>query len=296
MQVPSAVVAMSALALLSFALSGCVSPGQPYTYLDIKFANLPLLTPAQPTTNQSVTVSFAIRNTWNQDLLGVPYVVYQNTDPLVPTSGTVVVPTTLVDIPAFGAVPVTFTIPAQAAGNYTYAVVLDQAQSFPERDFTDNTATFSVTFADQDISFASESIANGVVTPLAPTITDLSSPGNPRSADALTLNFSILNTVNFNQTAPQPVPVTYQVQLNGVVVFPATTVSVPPSTTAPNPALPLPAVPADITPFAVPPIPLPATGSAGAFTYVIILSCPAGLDSNANDNVSEAFFVIPAGN
>src|SRR5271156_1054819 len=173
MRVPSAAVALCVLALLSLAQTGCISPGQPYTYLDIKFATLPVLTPAQPTTNQSVSVTFAIRNTWNQDLFGVPYVVYQNTDPLVPTSGTVVVPTATVDIPAFGAVPVTFTIPAQAAGNYTYSVVLDQAQLFAERDFTDNAATFSVTFADQDISF-------GVP---AATITDIASPANPRSTD-----------------------------------------------------------------------------------------------------------------
>ncbi len=205
------------------------------------------------------------------------------------------VPTTLVDIPAFGGVPVYFTIPAQAAGTYTYSIVLDQAQIFPERDFTDNTATFSLTFADQDISFASESIANGVVTPLAPTVTDLSNPANPRSTDALSLTFAIQDTVNFYQTAPQNVPVTYQVQLNGVVVVPPTTVTVPPSTTTPDPALPAPSVPANITPTMVT-VGLPATGSAGAFTYVIVLSCAAGLDSNANDNVTEATFVIPAGN
>ena len=295
MRVPSAVVALSILALLGLALASCVSPGQPYTYLDIKFATLPVLSPAQPTTNQSVSVAFAIRNTWNQDLNGVPYIIYQNTDPLVPTSGTVLVPTTLVDIPAFGAVPVTFTIPAQAAGNYTYSVVLDQAQLFPERDFTDNTATFTVTFADQDISFASESIANGVITPLAPTVTDLSNPGNPQSTDALSLTFAIQDTVNFYQTAPQNVPVTYQVQLNGVVVVPPTTVTVAPSTTTPNPLLPPPTVPANITPTMVT-VGLPATGSAGAFTYVIVLSCAAGLDSNANDNVAEAVFVVPASN
>ncbi len=285
MRVLSAVVAVSVLAVVALALTGCVSPGQPYTYLDIKFSVLPVLTPAQPTTNQSVSVAFAIQNTWNQDLLGVPYVVYQNSDPLVPTSGTVVVPTTTVDIPAFGSVPVTFTIPAQAAGNYTYSVVLDQAQLFAERDFTDNTATFNVTFADQDISFG---------TP-APVINDLSNPSNPLHTDPLSVTFYIQNTVNFAQTAPQPVPVTWQVQLNGVVVAGPTTLSVPPSTTTPNPALPPPAVPPVVTPTPVT-WALPATGSAGGFTYVIILSCPTGLDSNANDNISEAVFVIPAGN
>ncbi len=295
MRVPSAVVALSVLALLSLVLAGCVSPGQPYTYLDIKFATLPILTPAQPATNQSVSVTFAIRNTWNQDLLGVPYIVYQNTDPLVPTSGTVLVPSTTVDIPAFGAVAVSFTIPAQAAGNYTYSVVLDQAQVFPERDFSNNTATFGVTFADQDISFAAESITSGLALPTPATVTDLSSPGNPRSTDALSLTFAIQDTVNFAQSAPQSVPVTYQVQLNGVVVVPPTTVTVPPSTVTPDPALPPPTVPANITPTMVT-VGLPATGSAGAFTYVIILSCAAGLDSNANDNVAEATFVIPAGN
>jgi hypothetical protein len=295
MRVLSAVVVASALAFLSMALASCVSPGQPYTYLDIKFATLPVLTPAQPTTNQSVSVTFAIRNTWNQDLLGVPYVIYQNTDPLVPTSGSLVVPTTYVDIPAFGAVPVTFTIPAQSAGNYTYSVVLDQAQLFAERDFTDNTATFTVTFADQDITFASESLLNGVATPTPPTVSDPSSPANPRSSDALSLTFAIEDIVNFAQSAPQNVAVTYQVQLNGVVIVPPTVVTVPPSTVTPNPLLPVPTVPANITPTLVT-VGLPATGSAGAFTYVIVLSCAAGQDSNANDNVVEAPFVIPAGN
>jgi hypothetical protein len=295
MRIPSAVVALSVLALLCFALTNCVSPGQPYTYLDIKFATLPVCTPAQPTTNQSVSVSFAIRNTWNQDLLGVPYIVYENTDPGVPPSGLVVVPTTYVDLPAFGAVPVTFTIPAQAAGNYTYSIVLDQAQIFPERDFTNNTATFSLTFADQDISFAGESLTAGVATPLTATVTDLSNPNDPQPTDALSLTFYIQDTVNYAQTAPQNVPVTYLVQLDGAVIVPPTTVTVPPSTVTENPNLPAPAVPPNITPFSVT-VGLPATGSAGAFTYVIVLSCAAGLDSNANDNVTEAVFVIPASN
>jgi hypothetical protein len=295
MRIPSAVVALSVLSLLCFAMTNCVSPGQPYTYLDIKFATLPLCTPAQPATNQSVSVTFAIRNTWNQQLNGVPYIVYQNTDPGVPTSGLVIVPTTYVDIPAFGAVPESFTIPAQTAGNYTYSVVLDQAQLFPERDFTNNTATFSVTFADQDISFASESVADGVATPLTAFVTDLSNPNDPQPTDALSLTFYIQDTVKYNQTAPQNVPVTYQVQLDGVVVVPPTTVTVPPSTFTENPNLPPPAEAPDITPTSVT-VGLPATGSAGAFTYVIVLSTAAGLDSNPNDNVSEAIFVVPANN
>jgi hypothetical protein len=273
---------MSVVLLLgALLLTSCVSPGQPYSYLDIKFAMLPTLTPAQPATNEPVVVNFEIRNTWNQDLNGVPYVVYQNTDPGVPTSGTVIVPSTLVDIPAFGEVPIAFVIPAQAPGTYTYSVVLDQDQLFAERDFTDNTATFSVTFADQDILFD----------PAAPTITDPVPSANP-SNDHLTLTFAIDDVVNYVQTAPVDVQVTYQVVLNGVVVAGPLSVTVAPTTTTePVGAVTIPPVLSAPTQVVVQ---LPPTLSAGSFVYTIQLSTQNGFDNNLSDNTAFAVFNIAA--
>jgi hypothetical protein len=276
MRATSVVVLLTSVLLLV----SCVSPGEPYTYLDIKFAVLPTLTPLQPATNQPVTVAFSIRNTWNQDLNGVPYIVYQNTDPGVPTSGTVVVPSTLVDIPAFGSVPVTFIVPAQAPGNYTYSVVLDQAQLFAERDFTDNTATFTVTFADQDIAFDAITV---------PSVTDPSPSATPTS-DPLLLTFALDDIVNYAQTAPQDVSVTYQVVLNGVVVAgplvklvsPTTTTEPVGSTTIP----PILGLPTQVS------VALPATGATGTFIYTIQLSTQNGFDSNLNNNTAEASFTI----
>ena len=276
--------ALPALVLFCLlALSGCISPGQPYTYLDIKFAELPTPTPAQPATNQPVTVAFAIQNTWNQSLNGVPYIVYQNTDPGVPTSGTVIVPTTLVDIPAFGSVPLAFIIPAQAPGTYTYSIILDQAQLFPERDFTDNIATFSVTFSDQDITFDST---------LVPTVTDPIPSANPVN-DLLSLTFYIDDVVNYVQTSPQPVPVTYTIWLNGVELGLPVTVSVLPTATTVPLGETVPTTLFSPTPVTVS---LPATGSAGTFIYTIVLSTPNGYDNNLSDNVGFATFVIPASN
>jgi hypothetical protein len=232
-----------------------------------------------------VSVTFAIRKTWNQDLTGVPYVVYQNTDPGVPTSGTIVVPSTLVDIPAFGSVPVTFIVPSQAPGNYTYSVVLDQAQLFAERDFTDNVATFSVTFADQDILFDPATV---------PTITDPTASATPAN-DHLLLNFSIADIVNYAQTSPVPVNVTYQVILNGAVVAGPFAVSVVPTTTTePVGSTTIPPVLHAATP--VTPIVLPPTGATGTFIYTIQLTTANGLDSNLGDNTAEAAFVIPTPN
>jgi subtilase family serine protease len=256
---------------LALGLSSCVSPGQPYTYLDIEYAVPPVLSPAQPATNQAVTVSFAIRNTWNQDLPAVPWVVYANSDPGIPTSGTILIPSSTVDVPAFGSANLTFVIPAQIAGTYTYSIVLDQAQVYPERNFNNNTSTFSVTFADQDITFGS----------IPATITDTTNPSDPLATDNLTLSFSIQNTVNPAQTAPQSVNVTYQIFINSTtsVVGPIT-VLVPPSTTAATP----------IT------VPLPPTGSAGSFIYTIVLSTANGLDNNPSDNIEGVEFTIPAPN
>ncbi len=261
------------VALTSVLMTSCTSPGTPFSYLDLKTTFGASASPAQPVVGQATTINFTVRNTWNQPLNAVAWELRENSDPLLPTSGTVIASGTA-DIPAFGSSAQSVLVGGLTKGTHTYAVIVDPLNAVAEQDETNNTSQVSVLVADQDILFG---------TP-APTITG---PGGAAltSADTttpLTLTFTVLDTVNAAQTAPGAVNVPYTIMLNGVDIAPA------PATVTIDPTAVTPPVTQVVT------VTLPATQSAGSFVYVITLAPAAGDDSVTTNNTATVIVTIPA--
>lgn len=258
-------------------LAACTSPGEPFAYHDLKVSLGPTSDPAQPATSQTSTLSFTLRNTWNQPVANVKWVLRDTTDPLNVLE--VVPPDTVAVIEAFDRVVIDVALPTQSAGKRTYEVTVDPDNTEIEEDETNNTSeTLTVVVADQDIAFSG-----------TPIVT-LGSPP-PESAQDFTIAFTLTNTLHAAATGPgSAIPVSYAItDADDVVVTPVSpagplTVSVPGGTTG---------TPGTATVTLI----MPATGSAGTFVYTITL-WPAG-DSNGDDgnpgnNTITVRVVIPA--
>jgi hypothetical protein len=266
---------LSALVVIA-ALASCVSPGKRYAYLDVKFGGGPVAAPVQPAVNQSTTVTFSIRNTFNEPLIGVTWsaAITDATGatasfPLAPASGTV-------DIDAFSSVDQSVSFTPTAAGTYTVTVTLDPAGAIAERDETNNIGSVAVVVADHDLSFGQ---------PLA-TIYDSVTPSTPHSSDNLTLTFAIADTLNPGHSGATTVTANYSVLLNGA---PVGLVSSSPASgftidgAASSPTL--------VT------VTLPPTGSAGTFVYTVNLSTtPPEAESDLTNDSVTLLFTISAGN
>ena len=257
---------LSALAVLTALLcAGCTSPGSPYTYKDVKVSFGPSASPAQPVVGQSTTISFTIRNTWNQPLSGVTWQLWETgTAPTQVAQGTV-------DIVAFGSTAQSQVLTSPTKGSHTYEVRVDTAAAIAEDDETNNTSgTLTVLVADQDIAFSTSPAPAFVL-------------GSPAATSPITLTFTLTNTVNAAQTVlPAAVSVPFDNTLNGAAISPAF-VATPssPASVAPNGTTAISVV-------------LPATGSAGTFVYTITLSPAVGDDSNTSNNATSVTVTIPA--
>jgi CARDB len=264
-------VLVAAMVLIAVMISGCTSPGAPFSYLDVKVSVGPSASPAQPVVGQATSINFTIRNTWNQPLTGVAWELRENTDPLVPTSGAIIT-SGVTDIVAFGSSAQTFALGGLTKGTHTYAVIVDPANVIAEEVEINNTAQLSVLVADQDISFGSP----------APVITW---PSSPNITDQPTLTFTIFDTVNVAQVAPSAVSVPYAITVNGVAL----------SLIASTPASPVTMTPVGVTPPVTQvTVTLPALGTAGSFIYTITLSPASGDDSVTTNNVTTVVVSIPA--
>ena len=262
-------IVVAAMVLVAVVVSGCTSPGTPFSYLDVKISVGPSASPAQPVVGQATSINFTIRNTWNQPLTAVAWEIRENSDPLVPTSGPVIA-SGVTDIVAFGSSAQTFALGGLAKGTHTYAVIVDPANVIAEQNESNNTAQLSVLVADQDLSFGSP----------APVITW---PSTPNITDQPTLTFTILDTVNVAQTTPMTVIVPFNITVNGVALSPITA-----SPVTINPTAVTPPVTQVVT------VTLPALGSAGSFIYTITLSPAAGDDSVTTNNITTVVVSIPA--
>jgi hypothetical protein len=262
-------VVVAAMVLVAVVMSGCTSPGTPFSYLDVKISVGPTASPAQPVVGQATSINFTIRNTWNQPLTAVAWEIRENSDPLVPTSGPIIA-SGVTDIVAFGSSAQTFALGGLAKGTHTYAVIVDPANVIAEQNESNNTAQLSVLVADQDLSFGSP----------APLITW---PSTPNITDQPTLTFTILDTVNVAQTTPMTVIVPFTITVNGVALSPITA-----SPVTINPTAVTPPVTQVVT------VTLPALGSAGSFVYIITLSPAAGDDSVTTNNITTVVVSIPA--
>lgn len=260
--------------LTGLAIAACSSPGTPFAYRDLKVSLGPTSSPAQPATTQTSTISFTLRNTWNQPLTGVKWVLRDVTDPMNPL---VVDEDDTVAIDAFDRVVIEVALGTQSAGTRTYAVEVDPDDTHLEEDETNNTSgTLTVVTADQDIAFGTPAAAIA--------------PASPTSAQDLTLTFTISHTVHAALTPPgSAVSVPYSI-----------TVQNTPDDT-PVPVVPVsatPASPANVDPAVTNPQPvsvtLPATGSAGTFIYTITLSPADGDDSNPANNTTTVTVLVPA--
>jgi CARDB len=267
---------VTAMVLVGVVMSGCTSPGKPFSYLDVKISLGPSASPVQPVVGQATSINFTIRNTWNQPLTAVAWEIRENTDPLVPTSGAVIA-TGVTDIVAFGSSAQTFALGGLAKGTHTYAVTVDPANVIAEQNETNNTTQLSVLVADQDLSFGSP----------APLITW---PSSPNITDQPTLTFTILDTVNIAQTTPIAVSVPYTITVNGVALAPIAIVATPASPVSINPTGITP--PVTVTQLVT--VTLPALGSVGSFVYIITLSPAAGDDSVTTNNIATVVVSIPA--
>ncbi len=260
-------------AVVSCSLVSCKSPGEPFAFKDVKISVGPSATPTQPATTHPTTIQFTIRNTWNKDLSTIPWEMRLNTDPANPLSGSVVT-SGVVSIPAFGSLGQSYNLGTLAKGSYTYAIILDPANSISEDNESNNIGQVTILVADQDISFG----------PTTPNITINAGMGLPSSRQ-LTATFEILHTVSTTAPAPPAVAINvpYAVTLNGNPITPdiasiASPVNVNPAGTNPQ----------TVT------LTLPATGSAGSFPYVITLSPAAGDDNNKANNSYTVVLSVPA--
>lgn len=254
-------------------LAACTSPGKPFAYRDLKVSLGPTSSPAQPATSQTSTISFTLRNTWNQPVTGVKWELRDTTDPL---NVLVVDEDDTVIIPAFDRVAINVALPAQSASKRTYVVVVDPDNTQAEADEANNSSTtLTVVTADQDLAFATGASAPAIV------------PGSPASTSSSTLTFTITNTVNAAQTTPvASINVPFDITVNGAAITPAfvATPSSPAAVSA-NSATPVSVV-------------LPPTNSAGTFVYTISLwpnGDSNGDDSNTTNNSVSVTLVIPAG-
>jgi hypothetical protein len=255
-----------AVMLVALAPCGCDSPGEPFAYRDLKTSIGPSTTPGQPVDGQATTLTFTVRNTWNQPLAGVAWEVRANSDPLVPTSGSVVASGTT-DLAAFGSSAQSVSLGALAKGSHTFAVLIDPANTVAEENEGNNTAQVTVLVADQDVTFG---------TP-APAVTWSTSAN---TTDQATLTFTIASTVDAAQTSPSPVTVPFAITRNG-----------DPLTVTAAPASPASVAPNGTTAVTVT---LPATGSAGTFVYTVTLSPASGDDRVTTNNSASVTVVIPA--
>jgi hypothetical protein len=176
----------------------------------------------------------------------------------------------MVTIPAFGSKSQSFDLGTiTPAGSYTYAVIIDPANTISEENKANNSEQVTILVADQDITFGSTAAAISIDAGM----------GTPPNR-TLTATFEILHTVN--TTAPTPpavaIDVDYTITLNAATVAGPTTVSVDPAGTNPLPIS----------------VPLPATGSAGSFPYVITLSPAVGDDNKTNNNTVTVVVTVPA--
>jgi subtilase family serine protease len=260
------ITALAVLMVAMFLPCGCDSPGEPFAYRDLKTSIGPATSPVQPVDGQSTTVTFTLRNTWNQALTGVAWEVRANSDPLVPTSGSVVASGTA-DIAAFGSSAQNVALGALAKGSHTFAVLVDPANAVAEENESNNAAQVTVLVADQDVAFG---------TP-APAV---AWPTSANTTDQATLTFTIASTVDAAQTSPSPVSVPFAITRNG---DPLTVTAVPssPASVAPNGTT-------TVT------VTVPATGSAGTFVYTVTLSPASGDDRVTTNNSASITVTIPA--
>ena len=249
------------LVAVVLACVGCTSPGTNYGYLDVLIQPTATSSVAQPSTSQAFVITFPVRNTHDQALT-VAYDIRQLALPTdLPTSGSSVQTGTL-SIPAFGTVNATLSLPAKAAGSYTWSIVLDPTNLIAERNETNNTAVITVSVADFDVFFGSP----------APTVTV-----PPTAMADLILDLAITNTNNVGAAAPTSASVNVAITIDGAGAVTVTSIMAGAPLATVTPPFVVGAgttVPVRIT------VQRPAIGN---HTYTIVLT-PTVADSNVPNN------------
>jgi hypothetical protein len=252
------------MVVLVLAGLGCTSPGKGYAYLDVLIQPFATSSVFQPSTSQIFTLTFPVRNTYDQPVT-VGYDIHQNVtaDPIDPLSGPVV-QNGSVEVPAFGTVNVTLSLPVQTAGPHSWSIALDPTGVLAEQNETNNTATRTLAVADYDVSFGLPS----------PAVTVSLTPASP-----LTIDFAITNTNNVAAALATTANVNVAITVDsGTAVTPLTI-----SAGAPLAAATLPiAVAAGATVPVRMTVPWPGTGS---HVYTIVLT-PVVADSNVPNNTT----------
>lgn len=258
-------------------LMACTSPGKPFAYHDLKVSLGPSATPAQPGTTQTTTVSFTLRNTWNQPVTNVGWVLRDTTNPMAVVDA--VPPGSVATIDAFDRVVVDVALGILSPGKHTYEVMVDPSNSEVEDDETNNTSeTLTVVVADQDIAFSG-----------APTVV----LGSPASSNDFTIAFTLTNTLHAEATSPGgAITVPYEItDANDAVVTPVSPAGPPPLTVS------VPGGDTNTPGTTTVTVTMPATNSGGKFVYTITLwpdDDSEEKDGNPGNNTLTVTVTIPA--
>jgi hypothetical protein len=238
-----------------FALTSCVAPGKPYSYLDLKFISGTSVTPGLPAENQPATIAFTVFNTDLKPLSNVSWRAYETIAPALPPAVPPATPAFAsggpLTLAAYEQRTVTFPTGGRPAGTYTYTIFLDPDNLIGEREEGNNARSVSLLVADLDVAFDV----------LAPPSVD----AIPLTGD-LTLRFAVTNTNNVGVAAPVATSVGYQIYLDDGASPPVTAAIVPTSANQPSPVV----VPANTTSSQiVVTVPRPTPGT---HTYTIVLT------------------------
>ncbi len=232
----TSLIPIAACAALFLALVSCDSPGEAYRYRDLKIQPGASATPAVPGANATVTIAFGVFNTDLQPMAPVEWQAVMDGNPTPIASGTIAV------LEAQRWVYPSFTT-TPGPGSHTYLITLDPNRLIvDDRDASNNLQSFTLVFADLNLSHAT-------VPTVAPTI--------PTIADPLTFTATIRNTDTAGVLATAH-DVVVVVREDDADLASTTIASIAPAATA-TVAIPLPAA------------------TAGTHTYTVVIDPGAAI-------------------
>ncbi len=202
------IIALFSLALCVIALGACGSSKKKDPVgVDLTISGTPTYTPATPTSDDTITVSFTITNSGTKGTANVPWSAYLEGDPIASGSVAMLGPAGVSGVQSF-------TMHALEGGSHTLSVVVDPANIIAEDNNANNGLSFPVTFttvpAKLDLGFFT-----------APAV----SPTSPTTNDAH-INFSIRNT-DTSATSTTAINVHWHIYENGVSLGSNTIASIP---------------------------------------------------------------------